>query len=182
MLTRRRKSTPLVENAAEALSSDTPPPRTRKSLIPTGSTYADFIAYAESHAGKFEFVNSQINSQVKPTKPHQRLSLALGNLLTSHLQPQRWDVLLDTTLGLSDVRDEERAPDLMVTCDSADLSDDESRRVPRPTLMVEILSESTAADDLDTKLLEYQAIPIPGDSRRAAARADRHLAPPAQPG
>lgn len=103
-------------------------------LDPDRVTYADFIAYAESHAGKFEFVDG-------------------------HLQPQGCDVLLDTTLGLSDLRDDERAPDLMVTCDSADLADDESRRVRRPTLVIEILSESTAADDLGTKLLEYQAIP-----------------------
>lgn len=139
--------------------SDTSPPRIPEMLDPDRITYADFIAYAEAHIGKFEFIDGQIISQAKPTKRHQRLSLALGNLLTSHVPPQGCDVLLDTTLALSEVRDDERAPDLMVTCDSADLSDDEVREVRRPTLVIEIVSERTAGDDLGTKLLAYQAIP-----------------------
>jgi Uma2 family endonuclease len=149
---------PLVENSAEVPLLGPHCPGQIQMLDPDRVTYADFIAYAESHAGKFEFVDGQIISQAKPTKRHQRLSLALGNLLTGHVQPQGCDVLLDTTLALSDVRDDERAPDLMVTCDSADLSDDEVRKVRRPKLVIEILSERTAADDLGTKLLEYQAI------------------------
>ena len=128
-------------------------------LNPDRITYADFLAYAEAHDGKFEFVNGQIIAQAKPTKRHQRLALALGNVLASHMQPRGCDVLPDTTLALSDTSDDERAPDLMVTCDSGDLSDDDARKVRRPSLVIEILSERTAGDDLGTKLLEYQAIP-----------------------
>jgi Uma2 family endonuclease len=127
-------------------------------LKPDRISYADFLAYAEAHDGKFEFVGGQIIAQAKPTKRHQRLAIALGNLLADHVQP-RCDVLPDTTLALSDANDDERAPDLMVTCDEGDLSDDEVRKVRRPSLVIEILSERTAADDLGTKLLEYQAIP-----------------------
>jgi len=128
-------------------------------LNPDRISYADFLAYADSHDGKFEFVNGQIIAQAKPTKRHQRLAIALGNLLASHVQPRGCDVLPDTTLALSDASDDERAPDLMVTCDQGDLSDDEVRKVRRPSLVIEILSERTAGDDLGTKLLEYQAIP-----------------------
>lgn len=120
--------------------------------------YADFLAYAEAHDGKFEFVDGLIIAHAKPTKRHQRLAIALGNLLAGHVQPRGCDVLPDTTLAPSDASDDERAPDLMVTCDKDDLSDDEVRKVRRPSLVIEILSERTAADDLGTKLLEYQAI------------------------
>jgi len=127
-------------------------------LDPDRISYADFVAYAEAHDGKFEFVNGQIIAQAKPTKRHQRLALALGTLLSNHVQPLGCDVLLDTTLALADASDDERAPDLMVTCDQGDLSDDEVRKVRRPSLVIEILSERTASDDLGTKLLEFQAI------------------------
>ncbi len=104
-------------------------------------------------------MDGQIIARAKPTKRHQRLAMVLGNLLASHVQPRGCDVLPLTTLALSDASDDERARDLMVTCDSADLSDDEVRKVRRPPLVIEILSERTAADDLGIKLLEYQAIP-----------------------
>jgi len=129
-------------------------------LNPDRISYADFLAYAEAHDGKFEFVNGQIIAHAKPTKRHQRLAIALGNLLVGHVQPRGCDVLPDTTLALSDASDDERAPDLMVTCDQGDLSDDEIRKVRRPSLVIGILSERTAADDLGTKLLEYQAIAL----------------------
>jgi Uma2 family endonuclease len=128
-------------------------------LDPARISYADFLAYAEAHDGKFEFVNGHIIAQAKPTKRHQRLALALGSLLATHVQPRGCDVLLGTTLALSNSSDDERAPDVMITCDPADLLDDEVRSVRRPSLVVEFLSERTAGDDLGTKLLEYQAIP-----------------------
>jgi len=50
-------------------------------LNPERISYADFLAYGEAHDEKFEFVNGQIIAQAKPTKRHQRLAIALGNLL-----------------------------------------------------------------------------------------------------
>jgi hypothetical protein len=76
-------------------------------------SYADFLGYGEEHDGKFEFVNGQIIAKAKPTKRHQRLAIALGNLVASHVQPRGCDALPGMTLAPSDTSDDERAPDLL---------------------------------------------------------------------
>jgi Uma2 family endonuclease len=128
-------------------------------LNPDRITYADFIAFAEKYEGKAEFVDGQIIAQARPTKRHQRLAEALLHALADHVRARGCDALPDTALALSDDTDEERSPDITVTCDKGDLSDEEVRTIRRPSLVIEILSETTAGDDLGKKLLQYQAIP-----------------------
>jgi Uma2 family endonuclease len=126
--------------------------------LPDRVSYAEFLAYAESHDGKCEFVGGQIVAQARPTKRHQRLASALLIELAAHVRARGCDVLPDAALALRDDSQDERAPDLLVTCDPEDLADEEPRIVRCPCVVIEILSPSTAYVDLKEKLRDYKAI------------------------
>ena len=52
-----------------------------------------------------------------------------------------------------------RYPDVAVSCDPRDLAAGEERRIHHPSVLVEVLSETTAENDRGHKLAEYRALP-----------------------
>jgi Uma2 family endonuclease len=128
-------------------------------LNPNHITHAEFRTFAESHEGKYEFVDGRIVAQSAPTKAHQRIAKRLLRLLDDHVEPRGCEALGDSALALSPDSDDEREPDILVSCDPDDLNDADERRFRRPRLIIEILSQSSAGTDTNEKLLEYQKIP-----------------------
>ncbi|HEY1867703.1 MAG TPA: Uma2 family endonuclease, partial [Candidatus Cybelea sp.] len=71
-----------------------------------------------------------------------------------------------------------RYPDVVVTCDERDSSDMRALVIRYPKLIVEVLSDSTAQDDLGSKMREYQTIEtlveyVTIDSRKRWAQMSR---------
>ncbi len=108
-------------------------------------TYAQFLAYAEAHDGRFEYVDGHVVDMGIPSDEHQDLCLTLAEMLNPHLRPSGCKVRLAGRVrtGKKD-RSPDRSPDLVVVCDR------------KPTKLVcEVMSQNRG-DDLGKKLTEYR--------------------------
>jgi Uma2 family endonuclease len=103
--------------------------------------------------GRYEYVDGRAVAMGTPSNEHQDISLIVGSALREHFRGQRCKVRLASPLW---TMGRERSPDIMVTCDEADLL--LGKRLNRkPKLVTEILSPNEG-DDLRDKLDEYEAI------------------------
>jgi len=112
-------------------------------------TYAEFLAYAEAHEGRFEYVDGRavpLHGMGQPSDAHQDLAFELGARISARLEGSGCKVRLAGRL-MTAAGTIERVPDLMVICDGK----------PRK-LICEILS-ANRGDDLGKKLSEYRAMP-----------------------
>jgi Uma2 family endonuclease len=144
-------------------------------------TYQDFQKATAQLDGRHELVDGQIVAMSSPSKTHGRLSVVLTARLSAHLSDRQCDVYADTDVWIA--VGHARRPDVSVTCDENDLTNDDDV-LRSPTLLIEILSDNMG-DDLKTKLAEYQAMKsveeyVVVDSRKRWVRhyyrgADGHL-------
>ena len=114
-------------------------------------TYAEFVAYAEAHEGRFEFDDGVIVDMGIPSDAHQDLSGTLLKTLDPHLGTLGCKVRLASRLVTihgerGKPPEQERSPDAVVICDG------------KPhKLVCEILSLNRGAD-LGKKRDEYEAM------------------------
>jgi Uma2 family endonuclease len=155
-----------------------PPP-----ILPAGLTFDEFLAWERAQPEKHELVDGRVvpwgNAALGfagGTASHATISanvlIALGTHLRGGPCRARGSDLL--------VRVRERSgryPDISVTCDERD-RDDQAQAIRYPKLIVEVLSHSTAAEDLEDKYDEYTALAsleeyLVIDSRKRWARLYR---------
>jgi Uma2 family endonuclease len=121
-------------------------------------TWEEFEALENESGERHEFVDGLVYAMAGGTDNHNRIS---GNIF-AHLharlrgkscEPFHLDMKLKLELGLS-IRG--YYPDVMVICNPED-----NNRLHRkdPTVVVEVLSESTERVDRHEKLMAYQALP-----------------------
>lgn len=141
-------------------------------------TESEYLEYDRDHDGKREFVNGGMIAVAGASEAHDRivmnLTLAVGLRLRgrpcrAHTADMR--VLVDET-GLY------AYPDLSVVCGEPELAPTRPPSLKNPTLLVEVLSDSTEGWDRSAKLEHYrrrasvQAILLVDARRR---RVERYL-------
>ncbi len=125
-------------------------------------TLAEFLTWELQQEDKHEFVDGYIyplfGDRTKGfaggTVEHSRLALKLAGIVAPAVLPcdtHGSDILIQTTERRG------RYADLLVTCDERD-REPGTTMIRFPKLIVEVLSESTARDDLGLKMREYQAL------------------------
>jgi len=146
-------------------------------------TQAEYLAWELQQEAKHEFVDGfvfplfgdrTVRGFAGGTERHARIAAELLMLIGPAARPCR-------SYG-SDMRIEmarsTRYPDLTVTCDERDYTD--GLVIRHPKLVIEVLSETTAREDLGPKLREYQAIDtleeyLTIDSRKRWAQVSRRI-------
>jgi Uma2 family endonuclease len=120
-------------------------------------TYQQFLEFVADKDGRYEYVDGRAVAMGTPSNEHQDISLILGSALRDHLRGQRCKVRLVAPLWtFRREAGRERSPDIMVTCDEADLAIG-NRLNRKPKLIIEVLSPNYG-DDLKDKLDEYEAL------------------------
>lgn len=136
-------------------------------------TQAEFPAWEQRQETKHEFVDGHVYGFAGGTFAHADLAAGLLERLRPHVRPCRAigsDMLIEMATS-------SRYADVMVTCDERDF-EPSGTVIHYPKLIVEVLSEATAKDDLGPKMREYQAIPtleeyVTIDSRKRWAQVLR---------
>jgi Uma2 family endonuclease len=115
-------------------------------------TVEDFLALdRENLDQKYEFINGQMVAMAGGSTNHSILINNLHGLLYSHLRKGPCIAFVEGTLK---VEDECYLPDIMVTCNEQDLTENKTY-IEYPKLVIEVLSPSTEANDRRNKLLVY---------------------------
>lgn len=119
--------------------------------------FDDFLAWEAGQPDKHEFVRGEAFAMTGARRVHVTVSLNLASVFRNHLRgiPCR-AYMADMKLRL-EAADAAFYPDVMVTCDRRDHAAD--LYLSQPLLVVEVLSESSAAYDRGDKFADYRKLP-----------------------
>jgi Uma2 family endonuclease len=116
---------------------------------------SDFLEWAQAHEGRYELAESHVVMMTGGSRGHALLVRRLASGLEKRLDSSSWTVLTSdfgVDLGASTVR----YPDVVVDVAGGRLKD---LTATAPVLMAEIVSPSSAKDDLGVKPEEYGRLP-----------------------
>jgi len=115
----------------------------------------DFLAWEETQAERHEFVRGEVFAMVGARRVHGLVSLNIAAALKNQLRGSVCRVF-NETMKLQVAEDVLFYPDVFVTCDPADLRTELVFRAP--TVVVEVLSPSTQANDRGGKFTWYRRL------------------------
>ncbi|HET9954657.1 MAG TPA: Uma2 family endonuclease [Polyangiaceae bacterium] len=121
-------------------------------------TFEEYLRVEEQSSIKHEFYEGEVYAMAGGTPEHAALSARLAVALGAQARQGGCEVFT------SDLRVRIAAtglvtyPDLTLICGAWQRDPSDSRTVLNPTLLVEVLSASTASDDRGEKLANYQRI------------------------
>jgi Uma2 family endonuclease len=116
---------------------------------------ADYLVWENQQSTRHEFYRGEVFAMVGVRRVHGLVVLNLALAIKSQLKGSGCQVFSES-LKLQVADDAIFYPDLFVTCDPADLKTDMVFR--KPTLIVEVLSESTQAYDRGLKYAAYRRL------------------------
>lgn len=122
-------------------------------------TYAEYVAAEERANEKHEWFNGEIFAMSGGTPTHAMIAAAIigilyGQLLGKPCRPYSTDLRIRVKkTGLATY------PDLSVICGDLELDPEDRCAVTNPTVLVEVLSDSTERYDRSVKFLHYASIP-----------------------
>lgn len=121
-------------------------------------TLEEFLTFAAKSKDRYEFVAGEIVLQSSPSFEHQKIVTGLGSLLRDWSQKMDCEALVapfDVLLEAFDTTNVVQ-PDVVVICDLENINE-EGRYNGVPTVVIEVLSESTRNYDMVKKLDLYRA-------------------------
>jgi Uma2 family endonuclease len=122
-------------------------------------TYADYKAWELKPGERFELINGVAYAMSAPNVSHQRIQMRLSGEFYAFLKGKKCEVFpspFDVRLFYEedDSDDTVVQPDIVVICDPKKLGEEGCRGAP--DLVVEILSPSNTAIEMERKLLLYR--------------------------
>jgi Uma2 family endonuclease len=122
------------------------------------ATYAEYLALEESSEIKHEYIGGAIVAMAGGTIEHGRLSTRL-TVLTSRALEGRPCVVLPSDVRVR-IRTADRStyPDLHVVCADVERDPDDEHAVVNPTVIIEVLSNSTSESDRGDKFAAYRRL------------------------
>jgi Uma2 family endonuclease len=115
----------------------------------------EFLAWVQTHEGRYEIVGNRVVMMIGGSRGHAFLVRRLAAALEKRLGSSRWMVLTSdfgVDVGPSDVR----YPDVVVDVAGGRFRD---LTATAPVLIAEVLSPSSAKDDVGVKANEYIGVP-----------------------
>lgn len=123
---------------------------------PLRMTVETYLNWEPQQELRYEFVNGEVFAMTGGSIAHNDIAINLLTALRPHLRKQGCRInIADAKLNITSSL--YRYPDLVVTCDERDKTALDA--IQHPKLIVEVLSEGTAAVDRGDKLKEYCALP-----------------------
>ena len=120
-------------------------------------SFDDFLVLESNSEIKHEYIGGEIHAMAGASRRHNLIAGNLFAALHAHLRGSPCRVFMsDMLLRLSIAQDDiGYYPDVMVACQS---EDKHPRYLEHPTILVEVLSDSTRRTDLREKFLAYQQL------------------------
>jgi Uma2 family endonuclease len=119
-------------------------------------TYEEYLAVEREMDSRFEYLDGAIRLMVGASKAHGRITVAMIRALGNRLKGGPCRVVEGQTRLRVDRMNSSYYPDVMVYCEAARETD--SHAVLHPSLIVEVLSDTTASIDRNEKAKVYKTI------------------------
>lgn len=123
-------------------------------------TYArqDYLALEEQAEIKSEYHNGHIIAMAGASLKHNRIVSNVHASLYSDLLDSDCEVFMSDLRLWLETADRYTYPDLMVVCGEVDLAEGRTDTITNPTVIIEILSDSTANYDRRDKFQAYRSL------------------------
>ncbi len=121
-------------------------------------TYAEYVALEAASQDKHEFISGLVIAMSGGTIEHGRLMSRLTVLLSRGLEGRPCVVLSSDVRVRIRAADRATYPDLNVVCGAVERDPDDELSVVNPTVIVEVLSESSAESDRGDKFAAYRRL------------------------
>lgn len=118
-------------------------------------TLEEFLAWEEQQPERHEYFRGEVFAMVGGRRTHERIIANLVRRMGNHLDASPCQVF-GAGLKLEIADNTILYPDLMVTCDRADLS--AATAIHAPILVIEVLSPSTQSYDRSQKFALYRRL------------------------
>ncbi|MEM9457973.1 MAG: Uma2 family endonuclease [Myxococcota bacterium] len=122
-------------------------------------TYAEYCAFERHAELKHEYLGGEVYAMTGGTLEHARLGGRIIHLLTRELEGGPCRVLTSDARVRVEATDLDTYPDVSVVCGDVRTAAEDERALVNPTLVVEVLSDSTEAYDRGQKAAHYRRIP-----------------------
>jgi len=121
-------------------------------------SYAEYIAIANDSPVKYEYIGGEIVAMSGGTIAHGRLIGRVTDGLNRALDGRRC-IVLPSDLRVR-IRSAERStyPDLHIVCGEIERDPDDDHAIVNPTVIVEVLSDSTEDSDRTEKFAAYRRL------------------------
>ena len=119
-------------------------------------TEAEYLALAEEQETKYEYIDGYIIAMAGGSPNHSQIAMNIGVALAIALKKQNCTVY-NSDLKLKAAQSY-FFPDCMVICNKPELDQTSKNIVTNPTLIVEVLSESTESYDRGQKFMYYRQL------------------------
>jgi Uma2 family endonuclease len=122
------------------------------------ATYAEYMAFTDTSEIKHEYIAGEIVAMAGGTIAHGRLIAELTGLVREALNGRPCVVLPAEVRVRIRAADRATYPDLHVVCTAVEADPDDTNAVVNPTVIVEVLSDSTADADRGDKFAAYRRL------------------------
>jgi Uma2 family endonuclease len=122
------------------------------------ATYAEYMAFMETSELKYEYIAGEIVAMAGGTIAHGRLIGQLTGLIRDGLRGRPCVVLPAEVRVRIRAADRAMYPDLHIVCSAVEADPDDPHAVVNPTVIVEVLSDSTADSDRGDKFAAYRRL------------------------
>ncbi|KKM11095.1 prevent-host-death protein [Clostridiales bacterium PH28_bin88] len=126
------------------------------SVVAEKISYEDFLKLSEGSENRYEYIDGEVYLLASPSYTHQRIIMEISNSMYQWFKGKKCRPLtapFDVTLSKEDHQNVVQ-PDIIVICDT-DKIDEKGRYGGIPTLVVEVISETTQHKDMLKKLELY---------------------------
>lgn len=125
-------------------------------------TFKEFLAFEEEQEDKdkYEYLNGELLAMARPSSAHNKIIFSLGAALDRAIEATGKNCFV---MGSEIKVYIEKAnhgvyPDVMMICGEEELYEEENSVITNPTLIIEVLSKSTAAYDRGLKFEKYRSL------------------------
>lgn len=144
---------------------------------PEGLTLAEFPEWEAAQQTKHEYVRGVVSPFPGGTLARAKLAGEIYASLLRQLRGTAFDAYIFDVMTVTP--DSVRYPDVVVTRGERETRNPKQRTLTRPVLIVEVLSDSTEADDRGAKFADYRSLAsfeeyVLADSRRRRVERFRH--------
>lgn len=124
----------------------------------TRTSHSDYVARERVAEMKHEYVAGQIIEMAGGTPEHARLAGSLARLLGNALEGRPCAVFSSDLRVRIVETDRSTYPDLSVVCGHRQTAPDDDDAIVNPSVLVEVLSDSTEAEDRGEKFAHYRRL------------------------
>lgn len=121
-------------------------------------TYEEYLALERDSETKHEYVNNEAYAMAGGTPEHARLQGRMIQLLGAALAGRRCEPFSSDLRVRIEATRRSTYPDVTVVCERIEHAADDQDAVTNPTLLVEVLSDSSEAEDRGEKWAHYQRL------------------------